>query len=75
MMWGEACFKAEYARIKDLGLYSKYNLKPLKRFTTWRVQKMRSSEPDWPLKHLSRYRGRAEWDQFGGDGDTGRSSG
>lgn len=33
----------------------------------------RSSEPDWPLKHLSRYRGRAEWGgQFRGDCDTGK---
>ena len=72
MMWGEA-YKARYARIKDLGLYSKCNLKPLKKVYNMEGEEMRSSEPDWPFKHLSRYRGRAEWGgQFRGDGDTGK---
>ena len=70
MMWEEA-YKARQARIKDLGLYSKCNLKPLKKVYNMEGTEMRSSEPDWPLKHLSRYRGRAEWGgQFGGDCDT-----
>ena len=72
MMWEEA-YKARQARIKDLGLYSKCNLKPLKKVYNMEGTEMRSSEPDWPLKHLSRYRVRADWvGQFGGDCDTGK---
>lgn len=65
--------QSRYAELRIWGWYSKCNLKPLKKVYNMEGAEMRSSEPDWPLKHLSRYRGRAEWDgQFRGDGDTGR---